>query len=202
VAEDTSLRRGARAVTFAVLMSVTAVAAHALSGGMVPGPRVVAASTAVVFGAAWWLAARRRHGLVLAVAAVCGQLGLHAVYALSMRSANRAHALATILCGSPHGHHMATMTGMPRPMPMWSADPMTAAHCVAAVVVVLVARYGEDLASFVARIARAIWIFELPVHRVRPGRPAISRHEVAAQRCSGLLWACGLGLRGPPSQLA
>jgi hypothetical protein len=157
-------RRTLRALVFAAVLTVAAVAAHELAGGMIPGWRVLAATTAVLLGAGWLLAGRYRSPLVLAAAAVTGQVALHVTFCLSM--ARGSMSMAGLLCGDPHRGavqpglvtlHLASPTVASGSS--GAALGMLAAHAVAAVVVLLGLRAAESLTELVAALLRAVALY-------------------------------------------
>lgn len=187
---------------FTAVLLTTAIAAHAIAGGMIPSLRTIAGAAITTAAAGWWLSARRRAALTLALAAVLGQLGLHSIFALSMTGANRARALSLVVCGRVSGSMPGQMT-MSTGTNSWHVGLMTAGHCLAAAIALISARHLEDLAlgvgSYVLRTWRRSVELVLP-----PARPVgMCPHSLGwlARVCRPAVLAYPVARRGPPAFL-
>jgi hypothetical protein len=177
----TRQRRAVRAATFGTTLTVTAVLAHALAGGMVPAIGVIAGAAAVVCLLGWLLSGRDRSPLVLAATALTVQAALHVSFSLAMPGPM---SMSSLLCGRSAAGSPRVDTALMRSRITPAATSATghqmllmmAAHAAGAVVVLLALRSAESLVGVIAGLLTAVLLQALPAvaipvaHRVRAVR--------------------------------
>ncbi|MFI9204296.1 hypothetical protein [Streptomyces sp. NPDC053048] len=223
--------RALRAGVFAAVCVLLAALGHAvMSGTTVPWWAVAVALTGTG-SCAWFLAGRERGPLLITLATVGAQTGLHFFFTLAQSIAHGAatadggstlYPVDSAMCGGPP---IAPTTAMPtaHPMDMGStgmdgmamsgmhgghgALGMWSAHILVAVVCGIWLSGGEQAAFRLGRAigARLFAPLLLLFHDVpaRPGPPRVrAALAPAAQRLRELLYAHVLARRGPPACVA
>lgn len=211
--------RALRAAVFAAVCVLLAALGHAvMSGTTVPWWAVAVALTGTG-SCAWFLAGRERGPLLITLATVGAQTGLHSFFSVAQNVAQRAAAGTVPL--PPAGDHL-TCGGLPSmatttPMPMdhtsmghmsmgagHGALGMWSAHVLVAVVCGIWLSGGEQAAFRLGRTIgarlRAPLLFLFHDVPARSGPPRIrADRSRAAQRLRRLLYAHVIATRGPPA---
>ncbi|MBK8076736.1 MAG: hypothetical protein IPK24_14505 [Kineosporiaceae bacterium] len=152
----------ARAPIFALATVTLGAGGHVVSGGGLPGPLALAASTATV-GLVAWRTARREHSLPrLLVAVGASQVALHLAFGLG---------------ASADGHRHAGSPGLP-------AAWMWAAHLLAALSMAWWLRRGE---AAVWRLVRRAVQLAVRLVRHRLGLPLAPRLQRTTPAWHGLM---------------
>lgn len=213
---------------FAAVCVLLAALGHAvMSGTTVPWWAVAVALTGTG-SCAWFLAGRERGPLLITLATVGAQTGLHSFFSVAQNVAQRAaaaHAAGTVP-PAPAGDHLtcgglpAMATTTPMPMDRMSMDHMSmghmsmgaghgalgmwSAHVLVAVVCGIWLSGGEQAAFRLGRTIGArlraplLFLFHDVPARSDPRRIRADRSR-AAQRLRRLLYAHVIATRGPPA---
>jgi hypothetical protein len=211
-----------RSGVFTAVMVTLSLLAHALAGGMLPGP-TVAVAAALALGVLSYPLTGHERGLPVVLGATgAAQLALHVTFTLSMLPACAAAGVAKASTGTTA---VATMAGMGGPADRLSASCtagswseagargallMTLTHVVAGLLSAYWLRRGERA---VTRIARLLWpLLLLLWHPVSTaGRPPLAlsptrrpwlAHPADHATFTRLLLVRLLSRRGPPLALA
>ncbi len=218
-------------MVFAAVCVLLAALGHAVMSGTDVPWWAVAVALSGTGSCAWFLAGRERGPLLVTLATVGAQTGLHLFFSLAQTVAQgtRPGAAAQrmvidpgrMLCGAHNltgAHHLTMghpMPGMGGPMPMEAmpahtghgAAGMWSAHLLVALVCGIWLSGGEQAAFRLGRAVGArlfaplLVLFRDPVSTPRPPRIRAGLAR-AAQRLRQLLYAHVLATRGPPAALA
>ncbi len=186
-------------MTFVAVLTVSAVLAHVLAGGMAPSALVTGCCAGALLPVGWALAGRDRPAYAVAGVALLGQVALHVTFCLTMPGQT---TVLSMLCGHP------TQPAAPGLMPMRVVHPgamatshqmllmMLAAHSVGGVVVLLGLRSVEALAAALAGVLTAVLLWSRPAITVPTGRRLRLTGPVLCVRTRALFVVSPR--RGPP----